>query len=684
MVLRSGHQHRWLRVSLAALSFSLLWVLLARTEPAYAVRGRGVRADNTGDHSSIQEAVDFLRAEWRANPHETYVIYVYDASPNDAYSEQVVIDYPVSLIGVSGAGGVVVDGGGNRPLTMRGAGIGGDVVISGITFTGGQAQSDGDGQAEPGDRCGGGVLLDEASPTFVNNVVRNNFGSQVNSNLQPPTTWLGGGICLLNSNAILAGNTVVGNGAAGENSGEPGQGGGIFISGGSPVLRGNHIVGNYASDQADGSGGGVALVSSSALLEGNTIAGNAASRCMRQFNFDPEDELRCRNVEGSGGGVDIRQGAPTLSYNTISGNNAGNVISSGGGAVAMTGTRGAVLLGNEIVDNVDVSKDISTSAASDFRSHGLRIDSSTGFRIDSNIIARNRFADTSDDRHDGGGVNIFGASDGLMRHNTIADNGIPGGPGRIIGVQVANGTRLTLANTIFAGHDVAVACANAPCSAAVQLSHTLFDREAAPRAAPAGPWFASNGEIFGDPRFRAPTAPIPDYRILGDSPAKEAGAAVIPAVPGDVDRNARAIGFPDLGAHEFPYSFALSLQTEGVVGPGEAQSFRLSFEVAGNVAAPGATLELTLPPETGPIDPVEGAVISGTTVRWSLGDLSPRQPREVTVTARAPTSPGQTFTAAARISGADGAALTASDVYRVAEPSQGRGEHALFLPTLRR
>lgn len=655
-------------------------ILSSLIAPARVTHARAATAsaDNTRDFPTIGAAVAALKVEWQKNPSDTYTVYVYDASPNDQYSEGIVIDYPVSLIGVSGSGGIIVNGGGGRPLTVTGAGIGRGVVISGITFAGGEAVDDGDGAAELGDRCGGGVLIEGASPTFVNNVVRDNYGSQFGSdNPASPVTWLGGGICLSSSNALVAGNTIVGNGAAGENSGEPGQGGAIYVSGGAPVIRDNHIVGNFASDLADGRGGGVALFSSNAVLEGNTIAGNVAARCLRQARLDPGNDVRCQSVEGIGGGAYIDGGSPALRYNRISGNNAGNVTGSGGGAVALSNTTGAVLLGNEIVDNIDASLDINGASSRDFRSSGLRIDSSVDFLVDSNIIARNRFLDVFDpvtgavvNNRDSAGVNLLNASRGLMRHNTIADNGVRGGTGRVFGIQVSSNTQLTLANTVFAGHDVAVSCESAGCGATVRLTDTLFDREAAPRADPGGPWFASAGDRFGDPRFVAPGDAIPDYRIRGDSPARDAGQATDPAVPGDVDHNAREIGRPDLGAHEFPYTIALSTTAPAVVGAGQPQAIRLRFEVVGNVTAPGAALQLTLPAGTTGITAGDGGSVSGTTVSWAVGDLAPGQPRTYTIGATAPATAGQSVAATARMTGSDGAAFSLEIPYRVVAPGE--------------
>lgn len=690
---RAG-QHRF-RILTFNVSFVLVCVslLLAQARPAYAVRSRGVSSDNTRDYTTIAAAIAGVKKLWEADKSEPYVIYIYEGYPNQDYdenlyvrdaqdriiSETMVIDFPVSLIGVSSARSVtILPAGGFDPdrgplLTIDGSkvAIGRDVVISGLSFTGAVAVP------ALGSRvCNGAVRIINASPTFANNVIFDNKGTD--GTIDGPGR--GGGLCLQNSNALVVGNTIVGNDAVPDFANRPGQGGGVYIWGGAPLLRDNQIVGNAASYSRNGEGGGVAIYNSNAVLEGNLITGNVASRCLRQSK--PSGGAPCNDVTGQGGGVYVSGGSPTLRFNTIRSNNAGNARGAGGGAVSLLDTTNAVLLGNEIVDNFDASM-LRSGDSPDLRSNGLRIANSGDFLVDSNIIARNRFGDPGDDRQDEAGVTILGTSRGLLRHNTIADNGRPGGTGRTFGVQIAEAAQVTLANNIFAGYDVAVFCANSPCNASARLSQTLFDREAAPRFQPAGPWFTSEAERFDDPRFVAPGDPIPNYRVRGDSPARDGAVATDPAVLADVDRNARAIGPPDLGAHEFPYSVSLSVNADEAAAPGAPVSFALSFEVNGNVAAPGAALELALPPGTTVIDPGGGA-IGGETVRWQLGDLLPGTQRRITVTANAPPAPGQTLAVTARWTSADGSVVSAGDWFRVVAPGLVPERISVYLPVLRR
>jgi hypothetical protein len=679
--------------------------------PVAQARVGGVRADGTGDYTSIAEGIRKMRALWASNRNDTYTLFVYDAAPNEHYdedlykqspanipddddndagvivAERMLIDFPLSLIGVSGAGSITI-----RPelefnqdlednefevgplLTIDGSKvtIGRDVVISGLTFT------DARGGAQFGSRvCNGAVRIINASPTFANNVIVDNTGADPFTGDEAK----GGGLCLHNSNALVVGNTIAHNSGYPEGNSGLARGGGVYIAGGAPVLRNNQIVGNFASYSDDGKGGGIASFDANPVIEGNTIAGNVASRCLRARNDDGGQP--CRDVEGQGGGIFVGGGTPVIRFNRIAGNNAGNVRNSGGGGVNLENTTNAVLLGNEIVDNLDGSNGRADEGP-DTRSNGVRIVDSANFSLDSNIIARNRFLDSGDNRADSVGVAVSGTSSGRMRHNTIADNGFADGSGRVVGLQVANSARVTLANTIFAGHEVAVLCSGSPCGANVQLSSTLFDRQDRPRASPGGGWFASEGEQFGDPRFVAPADPAANYRIAGDSPARDNAAAADPPVAQDVDRNARAIGRPDLGAHEFPYSFAAALTTADLVGAGAPQAYGVELELRGNLGAPGTVVELALPAGTTAIT-ADGGAVDGTTVRWQLGELAPGLPRLLDVRASAPALPGQRFTAGLRVVSAEGVEARTSAEFRVLEAGEELPRRdRLWLPLLRR
>jgi PKD repeat protein len=141
--------------------------------------------------AGIQAALD------AASPGDTVVI------PAGTYTENVTLNKPVSL---TAWGPVTIQaGGGQRALTATGP-ITSSVVISGLTFTGGNLG----GTTCPAS-CGGGLLLSAgAGPLIVNSIVRNN------------TAYQGGGIYADAASDLQLRNVQILTNAAADN------GGGVF------------------------------------------------------------------------------------------------------------------------------------------------------------------------------------------------------------------------------------------------------------------------------------------------------------------------------------------------------------------------------------------------------------------------------------------------------------------------
>jgi len=135
----------------------------------------------------------------------------------------------------------------------------------------------------------------------------------------------GGGIRIENSSPTITGNIVVNNSAAD-------SGGGILSSFSSPIIQGNTIANNGQTQGFSGGvgGGGVAVVGASfAVLLNNTIAGNSWSTA-------------------SGGGISLfAAGNPTIKNNLIANNSA----SSDGGGIAMFNVSDATIVQNVITGN---------------------------------------------------------------------------------------------------------------------------------------------------------------------------------------------------------------------------------------------------------------------------------------------------------------------------------------------
>ena len=117
---------------------------------------------------------------------------------------------------------------------------------------------------------GGAVLVENSPALLMDNQIRGNFAIG---------GFGGGGVYLLNSDAMLLRNVIADNRATNPGYDELYGGGGIYILGGSPQLIGNLISGNqYGTDACWGNGGGVYIGSGSrATFTNNVFLGNCAS-----------------------------------------------------------------------------------------------------------------------------------------------------------------------------------------------------------------------------------------------------------------------------------------------------------------------------------------------------------------------------------------------------------------------
>jgi len=177
---------------------------------------------------------------------------------------------------LNGPATTIIDGNQAGPVVSFITGEGAASVLSGFTIRNGRSSSD-----------GGGVTIQSASPTLINNIITMNQacgggygiaigsgspiiqGNIISDNVQSGCTGGvgGGGISILGSGAAqILENTIVNN-----TTGSSGGGISLF-SAGTPVIQGNIISGNQSV-----SGGGIALVNfSDALIVQNLIFGNSA------------------------------------------------------------------------------------------------------------------------------------------------------------------------------------------------------------------------------------------------------------------------------------------------------------------------------------------------------------------------------------------------------------------------
>ncbi len=240
-------------------------------------------------------------------------------------------------------------------------GEGPDSVLEGFTITGGR------GSLSIYGRGGGGIFIDDASPTVRNCVVEEN---RVEGH--------GGGILMEDSNAVIEDCTVDGNRSYHTN------GGGIACIGGAPTFTRTTISSNFATRY----GAGVYLESSVAMFQDSVLEGNWAV-----VAFD-----------ASGGGLYADSGSDaTLDGCTVRDNHAEEI---GGGIYA----------GDAF--------ELSSSTVRENEAHqgaGLYLEGGTSTLTGSDILENEAV-------NDGGGMYLAGATV-TVESTTIADNtsGFQGG-----------------------------------------------------------------------------------------------------------------------------------------------------------------------------------------------------------------------------------------------------------------
>ena len=250
----------------------------------------------------------------------------------------------------------IIDGGRNGSVVIFTGGETRQAVLKGLTIQ--------NGNSEPG--AGGGIMINNSSPTISDNIVRWNIANSDNG---------GGGIFIAHSaSPLIEDNTIDGNQGGfgggiyvGDNSSptirnntiennlaETHRGGGIFISGSSsPIIQDNSL-----SDNSSQYGGGICIVESSsgeisnnyftlntAQYGGGIFCGEDSDPIIKQNEFYKNNatsfggglfigecvvnnNVISGNTAQTGGGIFVWESSPTISDNTISGN---TTTMSGGG-----------------------------------------------------------------------------------------------------------------------------------------------------------------------------------------------------------------------------------------------------------------------------------------------------------------------------------------------------------------
>ena len=217
------------------------------------------------DFATIQAAID------AAQPNDVVLVRagIYDENIN-------FLGKSIAVASEEGAGSTTIQGDGSDSVVTFASGETRSSLLQGFTITGGFASFD-----------GGGIRIDDSSPTVAHNVVSDNiacsgagiaigFGSPLiyrneilRNRLGGCSGGRGGGIAIRGAAvAEIVDNLIAGNTSS--------SGAGIdLFAAGDPTIRGNIIRGNTAT----GEGGGLSLVNrSDVLIVQNLIYDNLAPR----------------------------------------------------------------------------------------------------------------------------------------------------------------------------------------------------------------------------------------------------------------------------------------------------------------------------------------------------------------------------------------------------------------------
>jgi len=282
---------------LAALACGLPGGIPARAgdNSLYVEWTSGQDVDTCGTRANPCRSISYV-LNHRAGNHDTILV------AQGTYTENLTIDKGVMLMGgyepLDWTRNIalyetIVDGNQARSVVMFKTGSD-EAVLDGFTITGGVAE------------VGGGISIEEASPTIISSTITGNTAAIA-----------GGGIYVRNGSPWITGNTIT------ANTTDHG-GGGIEAHRSSARIEDNIISHNLCD-----TGGGIrSWGSDSSTIEGNTVTGNRANDgggILVGNGSSPviKNNTVISNTSFWGGGIHVVwHSAPTIEGNTISNNSA--------------------------------------------------------------------------------------------------------------------------------------------------------------------------------------------------------------------------------------------------------------------------------------------------------------------------------------------------------------------------
>lgn len=295
-------------------------VTLALVALSFARAGRGDTLQVPGDFLTIQAAID------AAVSGDVVVV-----APGTYFENIDFLGKSVTVTSSGGPATTTIDGGATSSVALFNSGEGLASVLQGFTLRNGGPDFD-----SPCFADGGGVCIEDSSPTIEGNIIIENLACA------------GAGIAVGFGSPAIRRNVIARNRQGGCSGGV--GGGGISVRGASTA----QIIGNLISDNTTGaSGGGISLFASgNPVIEGNVIKGNSGDRgggiwLVNDSGAVITNNLIIENRATEGGGIFwlIPSGPPIVVNNTI----VGNISARGSGILADGFDADAQLINNIVV-----------------------------------------------------------------------------------------------------------------------------------------------------------------------------------------------------------------------------------------------------------------------------------------------------------------------------------------------
>jgi len=382
----------------------------------------------------------------------------------------------------------IIDGNRAGPVVTLVSGEGRASVLSGFTLRNGQ----GPGFIPEG----GGIRINNSSPTITRNVITQNAACE------------GIGILVDSGSPLIQSNTITDN-AIQLCTGGSGGGGILILRNSTPEIYDNIISDNFL----DSRGGGIASVVGAPVIKRNLIDHNGAN---------------------SGCGIALLGGSAIIEDNIISNNLVfASSGGSGGGGISVLSGANADILDNKIIDNFMPTSNgggVSVSFGGQTTIRGNLIRGNTSFlegggvylNVGSTLVVQNIIVKNVAFSNGGG---IWGLAGVSLVNNTIAENQSP----TVSGVYGSGSFMTSLYNNIVVGTPgiPALFCDSTfESNPAIFMNNDIYTPNGIAIAGQCSTIVGTSGNISADPLFVSSSTS--DYHLRPGSPSIDAPLVTIP------------------------------------------------------------------------------------------------------------------------------------------------------------